>query len=74
MRYTMDRNFDAPAPIIDKKEADTLDILTEKYTKLIESSKLAKLGTKAGQLVPEKIKKWGNEIIFSNDECNRKWI
>lgn len=64
----MDRNFDAPAPIIDKKEADTLDILTEKYTKLIESSKLAKLGTKAGQLVPEKIKKWGNDISLNISE------
>ena len=26
----MNRIFDAPAPIINKKEADTLDILTEK--------------------------------------------
>ena len=42
--------------------------MTEKYTKLIESSKLAKLGTKAGQLVPEKIKKWGNDISLNISE------
>lgn len=64
----MDRNFDAPAPIIDKKEADRLDILTQKYTKLIEPSKLAKLGTKAGKLVPEKIKKWGSDISLNISE------
>lgn len=64
----MNRIFDAPAPIITKKEADTLDILTEKYTKLIEPSKLAKLGTKAGQLVPEKIKKWGIDISLNISE------
>lgn len=64
----MNRIFDAPAPIIDKKEADTLDILTEKYTKLIKPSKLAKLGTKAGQLVPEKIKKWGIDISLNISE------
>lgn len=64
----MDRNFNTPVPIIDKKEADTLDILTEKYTKLIEPSKIAKLGAKAGQLVPEKIKKWGNNISLNISE------
>lgn len=64
----MDINFDTLAPIIDKKEADTLDILTEKYTKLIEPSKIAKLGTKAGQLLPEKIKKWGSDISLNISE------
>lgn len=64
----MDRNYDVPAPIIDRKEADTLDILTEKYTRLIEPSKIAKISAKAGQLVPERIKKWGNDISLNISE------
>lgn len=38
------------------------------HTKLIEPSKLVKLGTKAGQLVPEKIKKWGINISLNISE------
>ncbi len=48
--------FKEPFPIIDSKEATTLDNLTKRYDKLIEPGMIAKLGTKAGQLVPEKVK------------------
>lgn len=54
MRATSD--FREPYPIIDSKETITLDNLTKRYNKLIEPSVVAKLGTKAGQLVPEKVK------------------
>lgn len=64
----MDKTINLPNPIINKKEANALDILTEKYTKLIEPSKMVKLGTKAGQLVPEKIKKLGNDISLNISE------
>lgn len=45
-------DFKEPSPIIDSKETITLDNLTKRYNKLIEPSMIAKLGTKAGQLVP----------------------
>lgn len=50
----MNRNYDLPTPIIDGKEAETLDVLTKKYLQLMEPSKIAKIGTKASQLIPEK--------------------
>lgn len=64
----MDRNFNAPVPIIDRREADTLDILTEKYNKLIEPSKIARLGAKVGELIPQKIKEWGKDVNLNISE------
>ena len=61
-------DFKEPSPIIDSKETNELDYLTKRYNKLIEPSKIAKLGTKAGQLVPEKIKKIGSDIGLSITE------
>ena len=58
----MNRNYDLPTPIIDGKEAETLDVLTKKYLQLMEPSKIAKIGTKASQLIPEKMKKMGKDI------------
>ena len=55
-------DFKEPSPIIDSKETITLDNLTKRYNKLIEPSMIAKLGTKAGQLVPEKSNK--SEVIL----------
>ncbi|WP_346914309.1 EcsC family protein [Clostridium sp.] len=54
--------FYAPYPMINKKEADSLDVLTERYNKLIKPNKITQLGTKVGQLVPEKVKILGNDI------------
>ena len=66
MRTTKD--FREPAPIIDSKEAIALDNLTKRYSKLIEPSVIVKLGEKAGQLVPTKIKQIGNDIGLSITE------
>ena len=57
----MNRNYDLPTPIIDGKEAEALDVLTKKYLQLMEPSKIAKIGTKASQLIPEKMKKMGKD-------------
>ena len=57
-----------PYPIIDRKESIVLDNLTRRYNKLIEPSAIAKLGTKANQLVPQKIKQIGNDIGLSITE------
>ncbi len=64
----MDKKANIPNPIIDKKEEDTLDILTEKYIKIIEPNKVAKLGSKVAKLIPEKIKNLGNDISISISE------
>lgn len=48
--------FYAPVPIIDKREQDSIDILTERYNKLTEPSKVAQIGVKMGELIPEKVK------------------
>ena len=55
------KNYIIPIPVIDDKETQCLDGLTEKYNKLIAPSKIAKVGTKVGQLVPEKVKELGSE-------------
>ena len=57
-----------PFPIIDNKEATALDNLTKRYNKLIEPSVITKLGTKAGQLVPKKVKQIGTDIGLSITE------
>lgn len=51
-----------PMPIIDEKEEELLNILTEKYQILIEPSKISKIGTKIGQLVPSKVKEFGQVV------------
>ena len=72
-----------PIPVINKKETESLDALTERYNKLIQPNKIAQFGTKARQLLPEKVKKIGNdisqnisekELLSSNDQYNWKWI
>lgn len=60
----MDENkkFLAPIPVVNQKEASALDALTGRYNKLIAPSKIAKIGRKAGELIPEKVKSLGNEL------------
>lgn len=60
----MEKNnhFRAPFPLVNKKETDALDVLTERYNELIEPGPIAKLGTKAGELIPQKLKEWGHNI------------
>lgn len=60
--------YNMPVPILNKKEQNSLDILTARYNKLIEPSKIAKIGKKAGELVPEKIKTLGKDLGISISE------
>ena len=55
----MAKKYVCPKPIVNKKESDSLDYLTEEYKKLLEPSKAAKAVKKAGKLVPAKVKKAG---------------
>lgn len=66
----MDNNYNiqTPVPVVDSKENEALDILTERYNKLIEPGIVAKFGAKAGQLIPEKLKTWGYDIGINISE------
>ncbi len=57
-----------PVPVLNKKEQESLDTLTARYNKLIEPSKIAKMGKKAGELVPEKIKTMAKGVGISISE------
>lgn len=58
----MAKKYICPMPIVDKKESASLDHLTEKYKKLLEPSKAAKAVKKAGNLIPENVKKAGASL------------
>ena len=55
----MPSEYKVPIPIVDKRESNALDQLTEKYNKLIEPSTAKKIVKKARKLVPDKVKKAG---------------
>lgn len=57
-----------PVPVLNQKEQELLDTLTARYNKMIEPSKIAKIGKKAGELVPEKIKTIGKDLGISISE------
>ncbi len=53
----MENKYIMPRPIINKKEVASLEVLTEKYKKMTEPSKIAKAGKKVVELLPESVKK-----------------
>jgi len=61
-----------PDPIIDVKEANTLDALTERYNRLIAPSKasraLKELGSKVEEILPEKVKSFGSDVTSAISE------
>lgn len=61
-------NRQAPVPVVDRKENEALDSLTERYNKLMEPGAVAKLGAKAGKVIPAKLKTWGKDIGMSISE------
>lgn len=66
----MERMYNVPAIIIDEKEAQQLDALTEAYNKMLEPSKVNKVVSKIGQKIPTSIKDFANEakIKVSDNE------
>ncbi len=58
----METTYQIPNPILNQKEADALDTLTAKYDKITKPSTLAKIGTNAKKLIPQKVKDWSAEI------------
>ena len=68
----MKQNLPIPKPIIDTKEANALDTLTERYNKLIEPSKVSKklkeVGSKVEEIIPSKVKSLGSGVSSTISE------
>ena len=45
-----------PDPLLDEREVQLLKTKTERYKRLVEPGKIAKVGKKAGQLIPKDVK------------------
>ncbi len=60
--------YQAPNPVIDQKEASSIDVLTNRYNKLIAPSQIAMVGKKAVELIPEKVKSIGGAIAKTISE------
>ncbi len=56
------KKFSAPIPVVNKKEISSIDALTRRYNNLIKPSKISRIGKKAGELIPEKVRMLGNEL------------
>lgn len=56
------KQFYIPVPIVNKKEAASLDALTERYNELIKPSRIAQIGIEVEELIPKKIRLLGMEI------------
>lgn len=54
--------YKLPSPMIDEKEINSLEVLTERYNKIITPSKLNQLGTTVNEYIPNNIKELGNNI------------
>ncbi len=65
-----EKTFAVPAPIIDEKEMEALDTLTQRYKKFIEPGHIAKLGKKVADITPEAVKNLGSSIKLSVTEKN----
>jgi hypothetical protein len=68
----MKQNLPIPKPIIDTKEANALDTLTERYNKLIEPSKVSKklkeVGSNVEEIIPSKVKSLGSGVSSAISE------
>lgn len=62
MFMSNDKQYKLPLPIIDKKELELLDLLTERYDIMIQPNKVIKLGKKIGTLIPSQAKGFGQEL------------
>lgn len=70
-RINMIQEYKIPSPIVDSKEIKSLEVLTERYKKIIEPSNISKLGTvvvdgtkkvinNAAEKIPDNVKNIGN--------------
>jgi len=57
-----------PEPIMNSREIAAIDNLKERYDRLISPSTIVKIGNKAGELVPNKVKEFGSDISKSISE------
>lgn len=64
----MNTKHKLPIPVVNRKELDSIDTLTAKYNKMIEPGKIALLGQKAGDLVPEGVKDFSKDLGLTISE------
>lgn len=64
-----DKRYIIPTPVINKKERDSLIVLTERYNKLTKPGVLVKAGNKIGEIIPEPVKKFGSSVKESITEA-----
>lgn len=65
-----EKTFVVPVPIVDEKELEALDSLTQRYKKFIEPGHIAKLGEKVAEIIPESVKTLGSSIKLTVTEKN----
>lgn len=54
-----DKEYFIPQPIMNKREQELLNELTDKYKKMTEPGKIARVSAKAGEIIPKPIKEVG---------------
>lgn len=54
--------FYLPDPLVDNREAATLDVLSERSKKLMKPSKLGQVGAKIGSVIPKRVKEIGTGV------------
>lgn len=64
----MERMYNVPAVIIDEKEVQQLDALTQAYNKILEPSTVNKVVSKIGEKIPTSIKDFANEAKIKVSE------
>ena len=62
------KSFRIPVPMVNQREVETLDVLTRRYEKMMKPSSIAKLGKKAGEIIPESLKKFGVNLTEAVSE------
>lgn len=66
------KKYTIPQPIIDSKESTSLEVLTARYQKLLEPSKLSQagkqIGQKVGDLIPTQVKDMASDVAHSISE------
>ena len=64
----MEKDYILPVPVLNKKEKKALDVLTNRYKKMIEPSVVSKVSQKAKDIAPPKIKDTVSSVLSSISE------
>ena len=68
--YEGDASYEVPDPILDEKEENSLDALSERYLALTKPGPMARAAKRAGKIVPSSIKDAASDIKMNVTERN----